>query len=73
MTHDQAIKLIETALGEPPSSLNESTELRSLESWDSMGSLEVLAAFDAQDGTLVEVDRLADCHTVGDLVALVAE
>lgn len=47
------------------------TELKSLESWDSMAIMAVIAWFDVEQGKKVSFTDLEKLKTVGDLAALV--
>jgi len=73
MNRAQIIGEIETLLDEPVGSLSESQLFRSLKQWDSLTSVELLALADDQLGVLVNVDNLAKCQTIGDIVDMLEE
>ena len=73
MKRRDAVALIETALNEPPGSLGEDSELRSLRGWDSVGKLSVMAALDGSLGIIPRPQGLARAARVADLLDLVKE
>jgi acyl carrier protein len=51
--------------------IEESDRLQDLEGWDSIGALSVIALVDETFGVTLDVEKLWECQTVGDLVRLV--
>lgn len=59
-------------LNEDPANLTLESELESIEGWDSMGLLGVVALLDSLRDVPLDMDSLQEWQTVGDLVKLVA-
>lgn len=72
VTKEQLIKELAGVLNEDSAILNENTPLESLAGWDSTGLLGVIALLDGDLGVSLDVDRLRQCKTVGNLVELCA-
>jgi acyl carrier protein len=54
-----------------PQELEPGTLLNRFKGWDSMGKMQVLTLIDTDVGVPVPLNWLADCHTVGHILALV--
>jgi acyl carrier protein len=65
------LERLEDALRSPPGSIQASDELESLEGWDSIGALSVIAVIDEHYAMTLEGRELAACKTVADLMQLV--
>ena len=65
------IERIEEILREPSGSLQETTRLKDLEGYDSIGLLSVIAIVDEHYGVTLDANALNRCETVGDLSNLV--
>lgn len=50
--------------------INESTELETIEEWDSLAAVTTLALFFKNLGIKINASSLKDCKTVGDLLDL---
>jgi acyl carrier protein len=70
---DKALFLgrVEEALRAAPGSVHEGDAFQSLDGWDSIGALSIIAVIDEHYGMTLEASELANCQTVGDLLALV--
>jgi acyl carrier protein len=70
MTKQDLITEIEDILQMDEGSLNEATVLASLEDWDSLAFISIIALFDKKLGKKVPLDELKQCQSVGDIIAL---
>jgi acyl carrier protein len=57
--------------GMDPAGLVASTRFRTLERWDSLAVLGVLAMVDAEYGVTIAPQELKTCETIGDIISLV--
>lgn len=64
------LRALEQLLEVPFASLEQDTEITSIESWDSLRVVELVGLLDSDYGITVDYEALADCKTVGDLIAL---
>ncbi len=71
MTRQEFVEEVANVLNETPGSLNPGTEIESLEGWDSAGLLGLIAMLDDL-GVQIDVDRLRQCKTIGDLIEIAA-
>lgn len=70
MTTEEKISLIAEALDVEPASLDGELELKSLEEWDSMGIIAIIAMFDGKFGKVLSLENLNKLKTVQDILAL---
>ncbi|MFZ2889153.1 acyl carrier protein [Sulfuricurvum sp.] len=70
MTKQDLITEIEDILQVDEGSLNEETALASLEDWDSLAFISIIALFDKKLSKKVSLDELKQCQSVGDIIAL---
>jgi len=69
---DEFVRNFEEAVeGVEPSSLNPDTEFTSLEEWDSLAALSVLAMVDAEYETEISGNELRKAKTLRDLFSIV--
>ncbi|MEM7707631.1 MAG: acyl carrier protein [Pseudomonadota bacterium] len=66
----QTLDLIADLLAEEPSSLQPDTPLESLEGWDSMGALMIMAEMDERFGLTVTEEDLSAMKTGADFIDL---
>jgi len=72
MTRDAFLESLAEFLSLTPAELSDDLELAA-GSWDSLAILSVIGLIEEEWSVEVSADRLGECRTVGDLVALVAE
>lgn len=70
MEQDNFIRALEELMEVPASTLSPITEIRSIEAWDSLKVVELVALLDSSYGIAVDYETLDQCRTVGDLIAL---
>jgi acyl carrier protein len=70
MDREESIAQLELVLEMSPGSLREEDEVRSLEHWDSLKLLEIIALADEQFHVELDADGLARCARIGDILAL---
>lgn len=68
---DDLFRKMEQLLGVAPGQLTAESELRSLEEWDSLGTLSVVSLIDDDYGVTVLSEEIARVATAGELWALV--
>ncbi len=69
ISHASVLSLIEVALEVESSSINENTVSEDIQSWDSLGQLNILVALDkALDGKIVHLTDMAEADTVKKIV-----
>jgi acyl carrier protein len=73
MTRQEAFALVEGALNEAPGTISDQTRLDGLDTWDSVGMLSVMAAFDERFSVVAAPEQLAKCKTGADLLDLVKD
>ena len=73
MTEQEFLEEFAVVMGADPKTVLPDTELESLEAWDSMGVLGVVALLDRVAGKGLEITRLAECTKVQDLVDIVRD
>jgi acyl carrier protein len=71
MTKAAFIGELELVLNEEEGALTEATNMEDLPGWDSTGLLGVIALLDGELEVSANVEKLRECVTIGDLVALV--
>lgn len=70
MTKQDLITEIEDILQVEEGSLTEATLLASLEDWDSLAFISIIALFDKKLNKKVPLDELKQCQSVGDIITL---
>jgi acyl carrier protein len=70
MTKQEFVRQLAEVLNENPAQVTPETVLEQLAGWDSTGMLGVMAMLDGELQVEIDVDRLRQCKTVQDLVAL---
>ena len=73
MTISQFLRELEEALEIDSDTLEVSQNLSDLESWDSMSALIFMALADEKLEVAVNGNQIAQCETVGDLLALLGD
>jgi acyl carrier protein len=72
VNRDELINRIRIAIDlDSATPFSETTELKSLSSWDSLSMIGVLSMLDFEYRVVVSADSLRSCVTVADIVALV--
>jgi acyl carrier protein len=72
MTVDEFVRNFENAVeGIAPNSLGPDTEFSSLEEWDSLAALSVLAMVDAEYDAQISGNELRKCTTLRDLYTVI--
>ena len=67
---NEKIKLLANALDVDENGLNAETVLASLEEWDSMGKISLMAMFEKRYGKQVSVEQMSDFQFVRDILDL---
>jgi len=67
---EKFLRALEQLLEVPTASLHPETEIKNIDSWDSLRLVELVGLLDTDYGITVDYDALAECKTVGDLIAL---
>jgi acyl carrier protein len=67
MKREEILDLVCEAVELPKGSLKGSEELRSLEHWDSLTVMAIIALADERFGVLLSPDEIAACRTVDEL------
>jgi acyl carrier protein len=70
---DEFISRVEDALEVSSGTLTPETRLESIEEFDSMGRLSVMAMVDSEYGVVLTGAQLEECQTVGDLYNLASD
>jgi acyl carrier protein len=70
MDREQMVAQLEVVLEVSPGLLRAEDEVRSLEHWDSLKLLEILALADEQFHVELDADCLAGCAKIGDILSL---
>jgi len=74
MTVDEFVSAFESAIeGVEPNSLAADFKFRTLEQWDSLAALSVLAMIDAECSVQVSGDEMKKCNTIAELFAVVGK
>jgi acyl carrier protein len=68
MTQEEKLKLLTETIEAEPGELSPETDLRSLEIWDSLAKLSVLAMFISNFEREIEVEKVRGFKTVGDIL-----
>ncbi|HWG41897.1 MAG TPA: acyl carrier protein [Gemmataceae bacterium] len=72
MTRQDALRLLEKTLELAPHTLTGGETLRNLENWDSLSTMMIIAMADKELGLPLPGNRVAQCQTVDELLALLA-
>lgn len=70
MSRPEGLQTIQQAMGLPPGTLTGSEEIESLDEWNSLAVVEFMAMTDKKLGVSLDVERIAACVTIDDLVSL---
>lgn len=70
MTSQEKIALNAKTLDVQVQTFNDSTPLTSLEEWDSLGMISLIATLDRHFGKRVSGEKLKNLSTIGDILAL---
>lgn len=70
MDNKQVLGIVEEALNLPPDSAQENDRLESLDGWDSIGIISVMALIEDRCGVTLDPEELAKCESIGDLIRL---
>jgi len=73
VTLDEKLKLLTEAIEAEPGELKPEVELSSLDIWDSLAKLSVLAMFISNFEREIEVEKVRGFKTVGDILAEMSE
>jgi acyl carrier protein len=73
MKREDGLTLLESALNEPNGSIDETTRLESLDGWDSVGMLSVMALVDSHLGVVLPPEEISRSDSAGDLLNLVKD
>jgi acyl carrier protein len=73
MNREQIVSQLEELLEISPDTLREDEEVRSLEHWDSLKLLEIVALADEQLHVQIDADRLAKCVRIRDIIQLLED
>lgn len=71
MDQDGCLRLLEEALKLSPNTLNPAQKLSEVKGWDSLAVVEVMAAVDERLGATLDLEKIAACKTVADLVKVI--
>jgi len=69
MSDEEFLARFAEVVGQEPSSLNFSTDLQSLEGWDSVAYLGTTVMIDENMGVAVSPEIFVDAVTIGDILA----
>jgi acyl carrier protein len=69
MRLEEKLALLAETLEADPSSVKADTELKSLDEWDSMGKLSVMAMFSSKFGKEITGGRLTEYKVVADILS----
>lgn len=69
MTHEEKLSLLTETIEAEPGELKPETTLESLDIWDSLAKLSVLAMFSAKFKREIEIEKVRAFRTVGDILA----
>lgn len=70
MTHEEALKWIAEVFEEPADNISLETKKDEVPGWDSLGVLNLMAAFDEEFDILLSEDELSELQTVADILEL---
>jgi len=70
MSSNELLRRIEEIANMDPDALHGPEPLEDLADWDSLAVLSVISMFDKEFGLVVPADRLHECRTVDDVIAL---
>ena len=66
------LELIDEALGLPKGTVHEDQQIADISEWDSLSTLSLVALLDDHYGLTLDLDSLANCKTLRDVVEVVA-
>jgi acyl carrier protein len=69
MKLEEKLALIAEALDASPASVKADTELKSLDEWDSMGKLSIMAMLSSKFGKEINGKRLTEYNTAADILS----
>lgn len=67
---ERARALLARALGLSPGSIPDHATVRDLEGWDSLGHLRIVAAIEAETGTILTAGQILGLASLADIAAL---
>lgn len=67
------LRQLEDAINVAPGTIHENDCLESLEGWDSIAVISVMAMVEYSYGVTLDPNGMSQCRTVGDLIRLVQE
>lgn len=70
MQQSDIISALAKIIGEKPENINLATKFQTLENWDSLAIVEIMAFFDASFGIKVNARKILSCESIGDLIEL---
>lgn len=70
---DAALEMLANLINESIEDVKQGVELESLEGWDSMGVLLLMAELDERFAIVLDVDKITNFKTVDDVLALLSE
>ena len=70
MTKQEFYAQLDEILENPPGTIKGTEMIADLERWDSLAAILFIAMLDQHLGVAVEAQKVADCRSVADLVAL---
>jgi acyl carrier protein len=73
MTQSDLLRFLEQALKMKPNSLTGNENLRDVEAWDSMGTLNVITQADRKLGVALAGMEVARCQTVEELITMLGK
>jgi acyl carrier protein len=73
MIREEGLRLLEGIVDLPPQTLDGTEKLEDLDGWDSLSTLNFIAAVDGKFGVPLPGNRVIACRTVADLLGLLGE
>ncbi len=70
MEREEFYSMLAEITGEEPSAIVGSTELKSMEGWDSLAVVQLIATADERFGVTLPAKQITTCTTVQDLINL---
>ncbi len=68
MTIEEKLSLIAETIDTEPANITPSTVLETLEEWDSMGTISIIAMLDRKFDTVLTAEQIAGLQTVQDIL-----
>jgi len=68
MTIDEKLNLIAETLDADRKNINSLTVLKTLDEWDSMGTISIISMLDRKFGKVLTADEIAELKTVQDIL-----